>query len=81
MPLLSRSPVDIIDREFRLSELLPQAPFAFVYSPAQNSPDTLVNYLTPSTVLTDKSPRVVPIRQTIEYIAWDARFGVLLPCQ
>jgi len=40
-----------------LSELLPQVPFAFVYSPAQNSPDTLKNYLTPSTVLTDKSPR------------------------
>ena len=46
-----------IDPEPRLSELVPQVPFALVYSPAQNSPDTLVNYLTPSIVLTDKSPR------------------------
>jgi hypothetical protein len=45
------------DPEPRPSELVPQVPFALVYSPAQNSPDTLVNYLTPSTVLTDKSPR------------------------
>jgi len=50
-------PLYSVDPEPRLSELLPQAPFALLYSPAQNSPDTLTNYLTPSTVLTDKLPR------------------------
>jgi hypothetical protein len=46
-----------MDPEPPLSELVPQVPFALVYSPAENSPDTLTNYLAPSTVLTDKSPR------------------------
>jgi hypothetical protein len=55
--LKSFSPIDTIDPEFRLSELLPQAPFAMVYSRAQNSSDTLETYLAPSTVLSEKSPR------------------------
>jgi hypothetical protein len=52
-----------IDPEPRLSDLVPQVPFALVYSPVQNRPHTTSNYQTPSTyltsstVLTDKSPR------------------------
>jgi hypothetical protein len=45
-----------IDPEPRLSDLVPQVPFAFVYSPVRNSPDTLSNYPRPSMILTDKSP-------------------------
>jgi hypothetical protein len=54
----SATPLYPFDREPRLlSELLPQVPFALVYSPVQNGPDTPCNFLTPSTILTDKSPR------------------------
>jgi hypothetical protein len=49
-------PLYSVDPEPRLSDLVPEVSFALVYSPVQNSPDTLSNYLTPSTVLTDKSP-------------------------
>lgn len=50
-------PIYGIDPEPHLSELLPPVPFALVYGPVQNSLDTLSNYLTPSTVLANKSPR------------------------
>ena len=49
-------PLYSIDPAPRLSDLVPQVPFALVYSPVQNSRDTLSNYLTPPMVLTDKSP-------------------------
>jgi hypothetical protein len=52
-----------IDPEPRLSDLVPQVPFAVVYSPIQNRMQMPSNYQTPSTyltsstVLTDKPPR------------------------
>jgi hypothetical protein len=44
-----------IDPEPLLTKLLPQVPFALLYSPVQNRPHTPTNYLAPSAVLTDTS--------------------------
>jgi len=74
--LVGGYPLYRINPESSLSELLPQVPFALVYSPVQNSPDSFDNLLTPSTVLTDKSARRWLLRLGRPPITSDVLFGL-----
>ena len=74
--LVGDYPLYRINPESSLSELLPQVPFALIYSPAQNSPNIFENYLTIPTVLTDKSPQRWLIRLDQRSITSNAFSGL-----